>query len=185
MLGPKPCRTPGTRGTNCSGPQFCGDLRAPTVTTAYSTGYGLLEGQNVRQNFAQPEAPLTCSPWVIELEHAVVQALHRIRILRYDARPISKLPPEILIPIFDFAIPPSEDTESTYAFKNFISLIHVCRHWRSIILNHCRAWSNVHLKDQDYSRWRTRRMHHLTSQFAPSAGIQTPGTAHSIFSRHP
>ena len=75
--------------------------------------------------------------------------LQRIRILRNDARPIGKLPPELLTPIFDLVATPSEDVDSTSSFTNLMSLVHVCHYWRAILLNHCGAWSNVHLRGQD------------------------------------
>ena len=85
----------------------------------------------------------------MELEHSVGRALQRVRILRNDARPIGKLPPEILIPIFNLVATPSEEVDPTSAFENLTSLIRVCRYWRAILFNHCGVWSNVHLKGQD------------------------------------
>ena len=93
--------------------------------------------------------PLTGFPQVIELEHNIVQAFQRIRSLRNDARPIGRLPPEILTATFNLLVTPSEDVDSTSAFKDLMSLVHVCRFWRAILLGHCGAWSNVHLRGQD------------------------------------
>jgi len=84
----------------------------------------------------------------MELEDTVLQLLQHIRNLRNHALPIGCLPPELLSMIFEFvATPPECDTTPT--LRDVISLTHVCRYWRTILLNHSSAWSDIHLKGQD------------------------------------
>ena len=84
----------------------------------------------------------------MELEGTVLKLLQHIRALRNHARPIGRLPPELLSMIFELvAAPPADDSVPT--LKDIISLTHVCRYWRAILLNHNGVWSDVHLKGQD------------------------------------
>ena len=84
----------------------------------------------------------------MELEETVLQLLQHIRVLRNHARPIGCLPPELLSMIFELVATPPE-YDSTPTLRDVISLTHVCRYWRSILLNHNGVWSDVHLKGQD------------------------------------
>lgn len=71
----------------------------------------------------------------MELEGTVLKLLQHIRALRNHARPIGRLPPELLSMIFELvAAPPADDSVPT--LKDIISLTHVCRYWRAILLNH-------------------------------------------------
>ena len=84
----------------------------------------------------------------MELEETVLQLLQHIRVLRNHARPIGCLPPELLSMIFDLVATPPE-YDSTPTLRDVISLTHVCRYWRTVLLNHNGVWSDVHLKGQD------------------------------------
>lgn len=84
----------------------------------------------------------------MELEETFLKLLQHIRVLRNHARPIGRLPPELLSMIFELvAVPPEYD--STPTLGDVISLTHVCRYWRSILLNDNSVWSDVYLKGQD------------------------------------
>ena len=84
----------------------------------------------------------------MELEETALQLLQHIRVLRNHARPIGRLPPELLSMIFELvATPPEHD--STPTLRDVISLTHVCRYWRTILLNHNGVWSDIHLKGQN------------------------------------
>lgn len=84
----------------------------------------------------------------MELEQTVLKLLQHIRVLRNHARPIGCLPPELLLIIFELvATPPGYD--STPTLGDVISLTHVCRYWRSILLNRNGVWSDIHLRGQD------------------------------------
>lgn len=84
----------------------------------------------------------------MELEKTVLKLLQHIRVLRNHARPIGRLPPELLSIVFEFVAAPSE-YDSTPTLRDVISLTHVCRYWRAILLNHNGVWSDIHLKGQD------------------------------------
>lgn len=65
---------------------------------------------------------------------------------RGTALAINHLPPEILFAIFDFATgPPNSRTPN---FGRVVSLTHVSRLWKEILLNDGRLWSNVHILGQ-------------------------------------
>jgi len=84
----------------------------------------------------------------MELETTVLKLLQHIRVLRNHARPIGRLPPELLSVIFEYvAAPPEYDSAPT--LRDVISLTHVCHYWRAILLNHNGVWSDIHLKGQD------------------------------------
>lgn len=84
----------------------------------------------------------------MELEETCLKLLQHIRVLRNHARPIGRLPPELLSMIFELvAIPPEYD--STPTLGDVISLTHVCRYWRTILLDNNSVWSDVYLKGQD------------------------------------
>lgn len=85
---------------------------------------------------------------VMELEETVLDLLQHIRVLRNNARPIGRLPPELLSLIFELVATPPE-YDSTPTLRDVISLTHVCHYWRTILLNHNRVWSDIHLKGQD------------------------------------
>lgn len=85
---------------------------------------------------------------VMELEGTILGLLQHVRVLRNHARPIGRLPPELLSMIFKLAVTPQED-DSTPTFKDVVPLTHVCRYWRAILLNHNGFWSDIHLKGQD------------------------------------
>jgi hypothetical protein len=84
----------------------------------------------------------------MELEETVLKLLQHIRVLRNHARPIGRLPPELLSIIFELVATPPE-YDSTPTLGDIISLTHVCRYWRTILLNHNSVWSDIHLKGQD------------------------------------
>ena len=84
----------------------------------------------------------------MELEETVLKLLQHIRVLRNHARPIGCLPPELLSIIFELVATPPE-YDSTPTLRDVISLTHVCRYWRTILLNHNGVWSDIHLKGQD------------------------------------
>ncbi|KAF9650100.1 hypothetical protein BDM02DRAFT_3112714 [Thelephora ganbajun] len=84
----------------------------------------------------------------MELEGTVLKLLQHIRVLRNHARPIGRLPPELLSMIFELVATPPE-YDSTPTLRDVISLTHVCRYWRAILLNHNGVWSDIHLKGQD------------------------------------
>lgn len=84
----------------------------------------------------------------MELEGTVLKLLQHIRVLRNNARPIGRLPPELLSIIFQFVATPLEH-DSTPTLRDVISLTHVCHYWRTILLNHNGVWSDIHLKGQD------------------------------------
>ena len=84
----------------------------------------------------------------MELEEIVLKLLQHIRVLRNHARPICRLPPELLSIIFELVATPPE-YDSTPTLRDVISLTHVCRYWRAILLNHNNVWSDIHLKGQD------------------------------------
>lgn len=87
---------------------------------------------------------------VLQLEETVLHLLQHIRVLRNHARPISRLPPELLSAIFELVIAPS-DHDPAPTLKAVVSLTHVCRYWRVILLSHNGVWSDIHLKGQDPS----------------------------------
>jgi len=84
----------------------------------------------------------------MELEETVVKLLQHIRVLRNDARSIGRLPPELLSTIFEHVATPPE-YDSTPTLRDVVSLTHVCRYWRTILLSHNGVWSDIHLKGQD------------------------------------
>jgi hypothetical protein len=84
----------------------------------------------------------------MELEVTALQLLQHIRVLRNHARPIGRLPPELLSMIFELVATPPE-YDSTPTLRDVISLTHVCRYWRAILLNHNGAWSDIHLRGQN------------------------------------
>jgi len=84
----------------------------------------------------------------MELEETIVNLLQHIRVLRNHARPIGRLPPELLSTIFELVATPPE-YDSTPTLGDVISLTHVCRYWRTILLSHNGVWSDIHLKGQD------------------------------------
>jgi len=62
-----------------------------------------------------------------------------------------RLPPEILFAIFDIDILDFATVPPNLVFPNFsrvVSLTHVSRLWRAVILQNGRLWSNVHIKGQ-------------------------------------
>jgi hypothetical protein len=84
----------------------------------------------------------------MELEQTILKLLQHIRVLRNHARPIGRLPPELLSMIFELVTTPPE-YDSTPTLRDVISLTHVCRYWRTILLNSNSVWSDVYLKGQD------------------------------------
>lgn len=84
----------------------------------------------------------------MELEGTALQLLQHIRVLRNHARPIGCLPPELLFMIFELVATPPEDG-SAPTLRDVVSLTHVCRYWRTILLNHNGVWSDIHLKGQN------------------------------------
>jgi len=63
------------------------------------------------------------------------------------ARPINRLPPEVLSTIFRLAAGPIKTTD----LRNVIRLSSICRYWRTIILEHGAMWSNIRLTGQNPS----------------------------------
>ena len=84
----------------------------------------------------------------MELEETTLQLLQHIRVLRNHARPIGRLPPELLSMIFEL-VATSPEYDSTPTLGDIISLTHVCRYWRNILLHHNGVWSDIHLKGQN------------------------------------
>lgn len=80
-----------------------------------------------------------------ELEGTVFQLLQHIRVLRNHARPIPSR-----ITLYDLrTCRHSPEYDSTPTLRDVISLTHVCRYWRAILLNHNGAWSDIHLRGQN------------------------------------
>jgi len=63
------------------------------------------------------------------------------------ARPINRLPPEVLSTIFRFAAGPIKTTD----LRDVLRLSSTCRHWRAVILAHGVMWSTIRLTGQDPS----------------------------------
>lgn len=65
-------------------------------------------------------------------------------------RTIDHLSAETLLAIFDFATAPNFPCKSwTRDFHHVVLLSHVSRHWREILLNYDRVWSDIHISGQD------------------------------------
>jgi len=63
------------------------------------------------------------------------------------ARPINRLPPEVLSTIFRLVAGPINTTD----LRNVIRLSSVCCYWRTVILDHGAMWSNIRLTGQNPS----------------------------------
>jgi hypothetical protein len=69
----------------------------------------------------------------------------KLRSLLNRARPINRLPPEILSPIFQLVTGPIKTTD----LRNVLRLSSICHDWRAIILQDGAMWSNIRLTGQD------------------------------------
>lgn len=75
------------------------------------------------------------------------QVIQQLRTPLNGARPINRLPPEILSTIFRLAAGPIKTTD----LRDVLRLSSICRHWRSIVLDHGAMWSSIRLTGQDPS----------------------------------
>ncbi|KAF9787256.1 hypothetical protein BJ322DRAFT_1107319 [Thelephora terrestris] len=115
---------------------------------AISEGDGLRNALKVGHSHIPRVEHLTESTQVLELEGTIFKLLQHIRALRNHARPIGRLPPELLSTVFELVAAPTAG-DSAPTLKDIVSLTHVCRYWRAILLNHNGVWSDLHLKGQD------------------------------------
>ena len=73
------------------------------------------------------------------------QVFHLLGTPLNGARPINRLPVEVLSAIFRLAAGPTKTTD----LRDVIRLSSICRHWRAIVLDHGAMWSNIRLTGQD------------------------------------
>ncbi|RDX45954.1 hypothetical protein OH76DRAFT_1420505 [Lentinus brumalis] len=66
--------------------------------------------------------------------------------------PVNRLPPEILLEIFQALKTMTEDDSEMWMIPgNYVSwtaFSHVCRTWRDVICNSAQLWRDIHVKDQ-------------------------------------
>ena len=72
-------------------------------------------------------------------------AFEQLRTPLNGARPINRLPPEVLSTILQLATGPLKAPN----LHDVLRLSSICRHWRATILGHGAMWSNIHLFGQD------------------------------------
>ena len=75
------------------------------------------------------------------------RVIQQLRTPLNGARSINRLPPEILSTIFRLAAGPIKTTD----LRDVLRLSSICRHWRSIVLDHGAMWSSIRLTGQDPS----------------------------------
>jgi hypothetical protein len=86
--------------------------------------------------------PLTRSPQVQELYEALRTATLHVANLLNESTQTHRLPPELLTRIFDLAVDPGSEEHA----QQVVSLTHVCRYWRTLLLAYPSIWSTVYLK---------------------------------------
>jgi len=84
---------------------------------------------------------------VLALEQSMRDVFQQLRTPLNRARPINRLPPEILSAILRLAAGPIKTTD----LRNVLRLSSVCRYWRAVILAHGAMWSTIRLTGQDPS----------------------------------
>ncbi|KAL4254596.1 hypothetical protein ABKN59_005208 [Abortiporus biennis] len=84
----------------------------------------------------------TVNTWLQEEEHNVIQYLSQIRTRRNQFAPFNRLPKEILIWIFQYTLPYSE--EFALYHRSLENLTHICRQWRELVMQHPKFWSKIY-----------------------------------------
>jgi hypothetical protein len=86
------------------------------------------------------------------LEQDAFEVLRLVRLIKNSLAPITRVPPDVLSLIPDYAH--EEDLD-----KDLIALTHVCRRWRDIFISRSSLWTRFYLKDIDKTCAYIQRSH--------------------------
>lgn len=62
--------------------------------------------------------------------------------------PVSRIPEDALVEIFDYHTP-RNNLPLSHPFDTWLNIIHVCRRWRAVAIEHASWWTNIITSDPD------------------------------------